>query len=157
MISTSDIVDLGAVASAVGVSRRTVLRAAQRAGEIVRVCNKFYVRRGALRGILGDKYDPSVASIRPPVRGKHRVDNALTPEQAAARLKCARSTILAIAARTSLGVRVGGRLLVPEGQLGCFKDEIAKPGLPIRFQDPLEMKTHARRMARARKKSASAV
>lgn len=154
MIATNDIVDLGDVASAVGVSRRTVLRAAQRAGEIVRVCNKFYVRRGALRGILGDKYDPSVASLRPPVRGKHRVDNALTPEQAAAKLKCARSTVLAVAERTRMGLRIGGRLLIPESQLGGFKDEIAKPGLPIRFHDPSEMKKHARRMVRARKKSA---
>lgn len=153
MIQTSDILDLGDVASAVGVSRRTVLRAAQRAGEIVRVCNKFYVRRGAVRGILGDKYDPAVANIRPPVRGKHRVDTALTPEQAAKRLKCARSTVLAIADRTNMGVRIGGRLLIPESQLGGFKDEIAKPGLPIRFHDPAEMKKHARRMVKARKKS----
>lgn len=152
MIATNEIVELGDVASAVGVSRRTVLRAAQRAGEIVRVCNKFYVRRGALRGILGDKYDPSVASLKAPVRGKHRIDNALTPEQAAGKLKCARSTVLAIAERTSMGVRIGGRLLIPECQLGNFKDEIAKPGLPIRFHDPAEMKKHARRMVRAREK-----
>lgn len=154
MTGTSDILDLGAVASAVGVSRRTVLRAAQRAGAIVRICNKFYLKKSLARDVLGDRYDPCVANIRPPVRGKHRIDNAMTSAQAAARLKCARSTVLAVADRVKLGIRVGGRLLIPEEHLGAIKDEISKAGLPIRFQDPAEMKKHARRMARARSKSA---
>lgn len=153
----SDILDLGDVASAVGVSRRTVLRAAQKADAIVRVCNKFYLRRSLARHALGEHYDPCVANIRPPVRGKHTIETALTSAQAAARLKCARSTVLAVVERTGLGLRVGGRLLIPVDQLGRIKDEISKGGLPIRFQDPAEMKKHARRMARARKKSAQKV
>lgn len=155
MIGSNEIVDLGEVASAAGVSRRTVLRAAQKAGEIVKVCNKFYVRKAAVRDLLGDKYHPFVANIRPPVRGKHRIDNAMTSAEASKKLKCARSTVLEVVARTGLGLRIGGRLLIPVDQLGTLKDEISKPGLPVRFQDPQEMKKHARRMARARKKQAS--
>lgn len=152
MTTTGDIVDLGAVADAVGVSRRTVMRAAQKLGEIVKVCNKFYVRRSRLREILGDRYDPSVANIKPPVRGKHRIDTALTPQQAAARLKCARSTVMAVMDRAGVGIVVGGRRLIPEVELGRLKGEIVPPGLPVKFYDPKEMQNHARRMARARKK-----
>jgi excisionase family DNA binding protein len=145
---TGDIVDIDELAAAVGVSRRTLTRSAIKHNAHVVLGNKYFVRRQSLREVLGSRYAPSVAKTPPPVRGKHRIDNSLTLQQVADRLKCSRSTVLRVLNRTRLGVKIGGRRLVPEHQVDDIKSNILPPGVPLRFYDPEEMKAHASRMAR---------
>lgn len=145
---TGDLVDLDDLAAALGVSRRTLARAAVKAGAQVKLGNKYFVLRKSLREVLGARYTPSVAKTPPPVRGKKRIDNSLTLQQVADRLKCSRSTVLRVLNRTRLGVKIGGRRYVPEHQLEDVKSNILPPGVPLKFYDPEEMKAHASRMAR---------
>lgn len=146
--NTGDIVDMDDLAAAVGVSRRTVARAAMKHGAQVKIGNKYFVRRSALREVLGARYTPSVAKIPPPARGKKKVDGGLTLQQVADRLKCSRSTVLRVLNRTGLGVKLGGRRYVPENQVEGVKANVLPPGVPLKFYDPEEMKAHASRMAR---------
>lgn len=145
---TGDIVDIDDLAAAVGVSRRTLTRSAIKHGAQVVLGNKYFVRRKALKDVLGPRYTPSVAKMPPPVRGKRRVDDSLTLQQVADRLKCSRSTVLRILNRTKLGVKIGGRRYIPDHQVEDIKANILPPGVPLKFYDPEEMKAHATRMAR---------
>jgi len=147
-LDTGDIVDADQVAELCGVSRRTVMRGAAKNKAAVKLGNKYFVRRDALAKVLGDRYDPSVEKAPPPVRGKKPIADAITLQEAANRLGCSRSTILRVLNRTSLGISMGGRRYVLERNLDDIKSNILKPGLPLRFHDPEEMRRHASRMAR---------
>lgn len=138
-MSNKDLVDADAVAAACGVSRRTVIRAASRNGGIVPLGNKFFVKRASVREILDGRSVPSV---------KKATAGAITLQQAAATLGCSRSTVLRVLERTGLGIQIGGRRYVLTKSLDEIKRNVMKPGLPLRFQDPEEMRRHASRMAR---------
>lgn len=159
-IDTGQIVDADEIAALCGVSRRTVMRGAVRCGAVVMLGNKSFVRRSALRDVLGKHYDPKVEKTPPPVRGKRPISDAITLQEAADRIGCSRSTVLRVLNRTSLGMTIGGRRYVLERNLDDIKFNVLKPGLPLRFHDPAEMKAHATRMARKLwgvRKSADAV
>jgi excisionase family DNA binding protein len=147
-LDTGDIVDADQIAALCGVSRRTVMRGALREKAAVRLGNKYFVQRKALERVLGEHYDPSVAKAQSPVRGKKPISDAITLQEAAKRLGCSRSTVMRVLDRTRLGVAIGGRRYVLERNLDDVKSNILKPGLPLRFHDPEEMRRHASRMAR---------
>jgi AraC-like DNA-binding protein len=143
-----NLVDADYVADLHGVSRRTVLRAAIKQNAATKLGNKYFVQPD----VLGK--DPSVAKAAQPLVG------AITLQEAARRLGCSRSTVLRVCERTKLGIKVGSRRYVLERKLEDIKFNILKPGLPLRFHDPAEMKAHASRMARRLwrvRKSAKAV
>jgi predicted DNA-binding transcriptional regulator AlpA len=138
-MKNKDLADADAVAAACGVSRRTVIRTASRNGGIVPLGNKFFVKRSSVSEILDGRTIPSVEKA---------TAGAITLQQAAVMLGCSRSTVLRVVERTGLGVQIGGRRYVLKKNLNAISMNIAKPGLPIRFQDPEEMRRHASRMAR---------
>lgn len=148
MSKKNELVDADYIADLHGVSRRTVVRAAIKTNAATMLGNKYFVKPD----VLGK--DPSVEKAAKALSG------AITLQEAANRLGCSRSTILRVVERTSLGIKVGGRRYVLERHLDDIKFNILKPGLPLRFHDPAEMKAHASRMARKLwrvRKSAKAV
>lgn len=141
---TTEVIDPDALADAVGVSRRTVLRAAEREWAVVYIGNKGYVRKDALRKVLGSRYDPTVAKT-----GAHKADRLRTLQEVADALRCSRSTVLRVVHRTGLGVQIGGRRFIPSDQIKAVKAGIMEAGTTRIHLDPERMKDHARKMAAA--------
>lgn len=144
----SEIIDADELAVAVGVSRRTIMRAAQKMAAAVYLGNKGYVDRLSVPAVLGKRYDPSVEKT-----GGHRFDDAVTLRSAAEQLGCSRSTVLRVLERTGLGMKIGGRRYVPRCQIDDVKAGILAPGTTRIHSDKEAMKLHARRMARASARS----
>lgn len=143
-MKNTEIIDPDSIALLTGVSRRTVMRAAERHGAIVYVGNKGYVLRSALRAVLGKRYDPSVAKA-----GAVRAERPKTLQEVANALKCSRSTVLRVVGRTGLGVQIGGRRFIPSDQIRAVRNEIMSPGVTRIHLDSERMKEHARKMAAA--------
>lgn len=141
----TEVVDATELAAAVGVSRRTILRAAEKQAAIVYLGNKGYVNRSDVPFVLGKRYAPSVAKT-----GAHGVDGwYLTLQEVASRLKCSRSTVLRVLERTGLGVKIGDRRYVPRSQVEAVRAGVLKPGVTTIQLDPERMRDHARKMAAA--------
>lgn len=143
-MKNTEIVDADRLASAAGVSRRTVMRAAQRAGAAVYIGNKGFVRKDAVNEVLGDRYTPVVAKT-----GAHNAARPHTLQEVADRLGCSRSTVLRVLRRNSLGVTIGNRRYVPADQVRAVKAGILAAGVNLVQLDPKRMTAHARRMAAA--------
>lgn len=144
-MKNTEVVDATELAAAVGVSRRTILRAAEKQAAIVYLGNKGYVTRSDVPSVLGKRYAPSVAKT-----GGHGVgEKHLTLQEVAGMLKCSRSTVLRVIGRTGLGVKVGGRRYIPRSQVGDIRAGVLKPGVTTIQLDPERMRDHARKMAAA--------
>lgn len=147
MRAAMKVVDADDIARRLGVCRKTVISAAEKAGGVEYLGNKAYLRSDALRKSLGGRYDclAPEGSIATPVRGKH-----LTLQETADFLGCSRSTILRVIKRTGLGVAIGGRRYVPEGQVESIKKNILAPGITTAHSNRRALSELGKRMARAR-------
>lgn len=144
-MKNTEVVDATDLAAAAGVSRRTILRAAERQAAIVYLGNKGYVSAADIPLVLGKRYDPSVAKT-----GRLEAGEAhLTLQQVAAMLKCSRSTVLRVLGRTGLGVKIGDRRYIPRSQVASVRAAVLKPGVTTIQLDPERMRDHARKMAAA--------
>jgi hypothetical protein len=139
------LVDASDLARRLGVCRRTVVSAAERAGGVEYLGNKAFVREDAIEAAMGGLYDPSVAKTGVPVRGKHR-----TLGEVAVMLGCSRSTVLRVIERTGLGVVVGNRRYVPESQVGSIQKNILSRGVTTLHKDKAALSERGKRMARSR-------
>lgn len=132
MSTVADIVDCDALADATGVSRRTIIRAAQRHGGYVLLGNKSFVDRSRLRDVLGGRWTPDVEKTPPPVRGKHKCQDAVTLQDAATEIGCSRSTVLRIVQRYGLGVQMCGRRYLSASEVGVVRASILPAGVTER-------------------------
>jgi len=139
------LVDASDLAKRLGVCRRTVVSAAERAGGLEYLGNKAFVREDAIKPAMGGKYDPSVASTGIPVRGKHK-----TLQEVAEILGCSRSTVLRVIERTGLGVIVGNRRYVPECEVALIKKNILSRGVTTLHKDKAALSERGKRMAGSR-------
>lgn len=139
------IVDADTLAKSLGLSRRTIISAAARAGGVEYLGNKAFVKSGCLKPAFGSVYDPSMAKTAIPVRGKHK-----TLQEVASMLGCSRSTVLRVVERTGLGITVGNRRYIPEYQIRYIKKNILARGVTTLHSDKKAMSDRGKRMAAAR-------
>lgn len=139
------IVDADDIARRLGVCRRTVVSAAEKAGAVEYLGNKAFLRADSLQSALGDRYHPSVANTEVPVRGKHR-----TLQEVASILGCSRSTVLRVLERTGLGIQVGRRRYVPDYQIRLVKKKILSRGVTTLHSSQEALSERGKRMARSR-------